>query len=184
MHSGVQSSSVSGELQSIRVIWWTFNSWVCPSGRSFADKAGGTGDISDNTNAPALSCCKFDQDDLMISSVSELYLMAVICLFWARDYFYVACWFWLLCNISKKLSTFAIQCNIFSSASLFCSMLLSELVVFNTGSSPASNLLLARANCPTTRLLRKVLLVVLTAFTRSHHAQGRTWPALQHHEVW
>ena len=50
-------------------------------GRSFADKAGGKGDLSDSLNAAAPSCWESDQDALMISSVSEMYPTAVICLF-------------------------------------------------------------------------------------------------------
>jgi hypothetical protein len=68
-------------------IWWTCNIWVRPPGRSFADKAGGKGDLSDYLNAATPWCWKSDQNALTISSVSEMYSMAVICLIWARDSF-------------------------------------------------------------------------------------------------
>jgi len=136
--SGALSSSPSAGCRSICLIRRTFNIWGCPPKRSFADKAGGWGDLSDNLNAAAQSCWKFVQDALTISSVSEMYLTAVIYLFWARDSFLVAQRFWLPCHISKKLWTLAILCNFLSSASFFSSMLFSALVVSNTGSSPTN----------------------------------------------
>jgi len=92
------SEMLSGALSSSLLTGWclilrtqrTFKIWVCPPGRSFANKAGGKGDLSDNLNAAAPSCCKSDQDALTISSVSEMYPTAVICLFWARNSFCVA----------------------------------------------------------------------------------------------
>jgi len=83
MLSSELSSSLLAGWWSICLIWRTFNTWVRPSGRYFADKAGGTGDFSDNLNSAAPSCSKFHQNALMISSVSEMYPPAVICLFWA-----------------------------------------------------------------------------------------------------
>jgi len=81
MLSGELSSSLSAGWWSIHLIQQTFNTGVRPPGRSFADQAGGTGDFSDNLNAAAQSCRKCDQDALRISSVSEMYPTAVICLF-------------------------------------------------------------------------------------------------------
>jgi len=160
MLSGELSSSLSPGWRSIVLIRRTFNICVRPPGWSFADKAGGTGDSSDNLNAAAPYCWKFDQDALTISSVSEIHLTADICLFQARDSFCVARRFWLPCHISKKSWTLAIRCNFFSSAALFMSMSLSVLFESNTGSSPPSNLLLDRANCLTTTFSQRVSPVV------------------------
>jgi len=111
-------SSVSGMLWGALSLWlstgwWlilrirrTFKIWVCPPGRSFADKGGGKGELSDNLNAAAQSCWKRDQDALTICSMSETYPTAVICLIWPQDSFSLARRFWLPCHISKKLWTF------------------------------------------------------------------------------
>ena len=72
MLSGELSSSLLAGWRSIRLIRQTFYSWVRPPGRSFAVKAGGTGDFSEILNAAAPSWWKFDQDALTISSVSEM----------------------------------------------------------------------------------------------------------------
>jgi hypothetical protein len=48
---------------------------------SFPDKAGGKGDLSDNLNAAAPLCQNSDLEALTISSMSEMYPTAVICLF-------------------------------------------------------------------------------------------------------
>jgi len=72
MLSGELSSSLSAGWQSIHLIRRIFNTGVRPPGRSFPDKAGGTGDYSDNLNAAAPSWWKFDQDAVTISSVSEM----------------------------------------------------------------------------------------------------------------
>jgi len=89
-----------------------------------------------------------------------MYPSSVIYSFWALYSFCLACWFWLRCHIFKMSWTVAIRCNIFSSASLFISMSLSELVLSMTGSSPGSNPWLASANCLTTTVSRRVSLVV------------------------
>jgi len=65
----------------IRLHRRTFNICVRPPGRSFAAKAGGKGDLSDNSNAAAPSGRMSDQDILTISSVSKMYSTADICLF-------------------------------------------------------------------------------------------------------
>jgi len=160
MLSGAQSSSPSTGWWLILRIRRTFMIWVLPPGRAFADKAGGKGDLSDNLNAAAPSCWKSDQDALTISSVSEIYPMAVICLFWARDSFWVARRFWLPCHISKKSWTLAILCNFLSSASFFISESFSVFMVSNSGSVPAKIPVLARANCLTTTFSRSVSRVV------------------------
>jgi len=62
------SEMLSGALSlSLSTGWWlilqirrTFTSWVRPPGRSFADKGGGKGVLSDNLNAAAPSCWKSD----------------------------------------------------------------------------------------------------------------------------
>jgi len=81
MHSGSLSSSLAAGWRWILRVWRTFNTWVCPAGRSFADKDGSIDDLSDNLNATAISCWKSDQDTLTISSVSEMYSTAVIVCF-------------------------------------------------------------------------------------------------------
>ena len=116
--------------------------------------------FSGNLNAAAPSWWTSDQDALTIFSVSEMYPTAVICLFWARDSFCVAHRLLLPCHISKKSGTFAIWCNFFCSSSLFISISSSALVEYNTGLSPASNLLLAQAKCVTTTFSRTVSPVV------------------------
>jgi hypothetical protein len=79
MLSGELSSLLSARKISIHLIQRTFNTSVRLPGRSFADKAGGTGEFPNNLNGTAPSCSKFDQDTMTISSVSEMYPMAVIC---------------------------------------------------------------------------------------------------------
>jgi len=160
MLSGEQASSLLAGWQSIRLIGRTSNTWVLPPWRSFAHRAGGTGDFSDNENAAAPSCWQCDQDALTISSVSEMYPLDVICVLWARHSFCVARRFWLPCHISKKSWTLATRCYFFCSASLFISMSLSVLVGSNPGSSPASNQLFAQTNCLTTTFSQRVSRVV------------------------
>jgi hypothetical protein len=72
MLSGKLSSSLSVGWRSIHLIWWILTTWVRTPGRSFADKAGGTGEFSDNLNAATPSWWKFDQDASQIASVSEM----------------------------------------------------------------------------------------------------------------
>jgi len=79
--SGALSSSLWTGWRLILRIRRTFKIWVRPPGRSFADKGGGKGDLSDTLNAAAPSWWNSDQDALRISSVSEMYPTAVICLF-------------------------------------------------------------------------------------------------------
>jgi len=163
---GALSSSHSTGWWLILRIWRTFKIWVRPPGRFFADKAGGKGDLSDNLNAAAPSCWKSDQDALMHSSVSEMYPTAVICLFWARDSFWVAHRFWLPCHISKKLWTLAILCNFLSSASFFISESFSVCGLSNSRSVPAKIPLLPQAICLTTTFLRRVSPVVFDCLHR------------------
>jgi len=70
MLSCVLSLSLSTGWRLIIQIRQTFSIWVHPPGRSFASKAGGKGNLSDNLNAAAPSCWKSDQDVLTISSMS------------------------------------------------------------------------------------------------------------------
>jgi len=157
MHSGALSLSHSAGWQPIRLIQWTFTTLVHSPGRYFGDNTGARSDVSDNENAVAPSCWYCDKNGFMISSVSVMYGMAVICLFWAQDSFCVEFRFWLPCHISKMSLTLAVLCNYFSSISLFISKSLSIFVVFNAGSSSANNRLLARANSFSTTVLRSVL---------------------------
>jgi len=133
MFSGVLSSSLSTSWLFILLIWRTLNIWVRPPGRSFADKAGGKGDPSHNLNAATPSCWKNDLDALMISSISEMYPMAAICLFWTQDSFRVARKYWLHRHIWKRLWILAILCNFHSSVSFFFSKSFSVFVVSNAG---------------------------------------------------
>ena len=161
MLSGALNSSLSTGWLSIRLIQKTFNIWVWPPGRSFADKAGGKGDLSDNVNAAAPSYWKFDQNALMISSASEMYPMAVNCLIWAQNSFCVARRFWQPCHISKRSCTLAILCNFHSSASFFNLKSVSISVLSNAVQLPANILQLAPANCLTMTFSWSVLPVVL-----------------------
>ena len=108
---GALSSSLSGGWQSILLIRRIYYTCVRHPGMSFADKDRGNGDLSDNSKAATPSSWEFDQDALIISSVSEMYPMTVIYLCWARDSFCVAHRIWLLCLISEKSWTMAILCN-------------------------------------------------------------------------
>jgi len=161
MLSGALSSSLPTGWQLIVRIRRIFNTWVHPPWRSFADKAGGKGDLSDNLNAAAPSCWKSDHNAFTISSVSEMYPTAVICMFWAWDSIWVARRFWLPCHISKMSWTLASLCNFLYSASFFISKSLSVFLVSKSGSAPAKIPLLARANCLTPTFLRRVLPVVI-----------------------
>ena len=160
MLSGALSSSLSNGWQLIYQFRQTFNTLVCPPGRFFVDIAGGKGDLSDNLNAAAPSCCKFDEDALMISLVSEMYSTAVICLFEARDFFCVAHRFWLPCHISKKSWTLAILCHFLSSTSFFNSKSFSVSAVSNAAQLSTNILLWAWSNCLTTTFSLSVSPVV------------------------
>jgi len=161
MVSGARSSLPSPGWLLIHRIRQTFNIWVHSPGRSFADKAGGKGDLSDNLNAAAASCLQSDQDALTISSMSKMYLTAVICMLWVWDSFCVARSVWLPCHISKMSWTLAILCNVLSCNSFFISKSFCVFIVSNAGSSPALILWLAWANCLTTTVLQRVWPVVL-----------------------
>jgi len=128
--------------------------FVCCQGRSFSDKAGGKGDLSNILNAATAFCWKTDQDALMISSVSEMYPTAVMCLSGARLSFCVVCRFWLPSHISKQSWTLA--WNLFFSVSLFIPKSFSVFIVSNAGSSPANMPLLAQASCLTTTVSQRV----------------------------
>jgi len=78
-------SYLSARKRSIFLIHHAFNIWVSLTKRSFADKAGGRGDLSYNLNAAAPSCWMFDQDALTFSSVFVMYHTAVICLISVHD---------------------------------------------------------------------------------------------------
>ena len=99
--SGVLSSSLSAGWHSILLIRRMFDTWVHLPGRSFADNAGGKGDHCNTLYVAIRTCGHFIQDALMISSVSEMYALGVICMFWVQDSFLVACRFWLPCHTSK-----------------------------------------------------------------------------------
>lgn len=99
---------------------------------------------------------KFGKDVLTITSVSEIYPTAVICLFWALDSFWVARMFWLPYHNSNKLRTLATPCNCLSSASLVSSVSFSASVGSNTGLSPAIIPWLDCAYFLTSTLLRSV----------------------------
>jgi len=161
MLSGALSSSLSAGWWLILVIRRTFNTWVRPPGRSFPDKAGGKGDLSDNWNTAAPSCWKSDQDALMSSTVSEMYPTAVICLFWAQHSFCIARRFWLCCHSSKKSWTSAILCHCLTSVSFFNSKSFSVSAVSNAAKSPVNHPLLAQAKCLTATFSQSIAPVVL-----------------------
>ena len=156
MLSGELSTAPWSGWRSICLNWWTFNTWGRPPGMFFADKAGCKGDFSDNSNEAAPYWWKFDQDGLTICLVSEIYVMAVISLFWVRDSICVAHRIWLPYHISKNSLTLAVRCNFVCSAFLFLSMLFSVLVLSNAGLLLARNPLLARVNILTTAFLQRV----------------------------
>jgi len=87
MLSGELSRPLSTGWWSIIFFWQTFNTWVRPWRRSFAHSVGGNGNVADYWNLAAQSCWTFHQDAGIIASLSEMYRMAVICLFWVRDSF-------------------------------------------------------------------------------------------------
>ena len=102
MLSGALSMSVSiGQWLNLR-IHRTFKIWVRTLGRSFADNAGGKGNLSDNLNAAAPSCWKSDQGASTISSVSKMYPTAAIRLISARDPICISRRFRLPCHISTS----------------------------------------------------------------------------------
>jgi len=107
------------------ILLFGFNKWVRPPERSFADNAVGKGHLPYNLNTAAAICGNLAQDNWTISSVSEMYPIAVICLVWEWGSVCIACRFWLHCYISNKLWTLAIVCNFRSSASLSIATLFS-----------------------------------------------------------
>ena len=115
---------------------------------SFADNAGGKGDLSDHLKAATPSCWKSVQVAMTISGVFEMYPAAVICVYCMQVFFCVARRFWLPCHIPKKLWTLAILFNFHSSASFFVSEWISVFVVSTAGSLCAKIMLLTSANCP------------------------------------
>ena len=160
MLSGTISSLLSAGWQLILLIRQTFNTGVCPPGRSFAHKAGGKDDLSDNVNAATPSCWKLDQDAPMISSLFQIYSTAVICAFWAWDSFFVACRLWLPCLIFKTLWTLATPCNYLFSSSFVNSKSFSVSMVSNAAQSPTNIPSLPGANCLNLTFARRVLPVV------------------------
>jgi len=160
MLSSVLTSSVSTGWWWILLIRRTVIIWVRPPGRPFADKAGGKGDLSDNVKAATPSCWKSNLDALMISSVSEMHPMAVLCFLWVWDSSCIATRFWPPCHISKMSWTLAILVNCLASASLFISKSFAVFSVFNTGSSPPNIPLLARSTCLTRTLSHRASPVV------------------------
>jgi len=161
MLSGALSWSLSTGWLLILRIWRTFNIWVGLSGQSYIDNGGGAKqDLSNDLNAAAPSCWKSDQDAFTITSMSEMHPTLVICLFWARCSFWVAPRFWLPCNISKMSWTLAILGHVLSSASFFISESFSLFVASSNGSVPATITLLARANCLTRTVPRRVSALV------------------------
>jgi len=157
MISGALSSWCSAGWWSILLIMWTKSTWVCLAGMCFADNAGSRGNLSYNLDVPAPLYSMFDQDAFTIPSVSEMYPLVVIGLFWAQDYFLVAWTFWLPCHISKSSCTLAILCNCCLSAPQFNSNSCTLLVKSNAGSLPDTIALLAWAKYLTTAFLRNGL---------------------------
>jgi len=182
--SAIQSSSLLAEWQSILLIQQTFNTRVSPAGRSFADNVIGRSEFSDDVNTAAPSFWMFHLDASTFSSAFEIYPTAVIWMFWAQDYFCVACRFWLCWFISTKSCILAVLCNYFLSASLVISMLLPVFIMPNARSSPANNILLTWPNCLTTTFWWKVLPVTFDCLQLITFRRMENWPPLPHHLVW
>jgi len=160
MLSCALSSSRSTGWRSIHWIRRMITIWLLSTRMFLTDEAGSKGDLSGNFNAAALSCWKFDQEGLRISSESDIYATAVNCSFWARDSFCVAHRFWLPCHISKKLWTFTILYNFLSCSCLFISNSVSVFMLSNAGSLSANILSVAGSSCYTTTFSWIVLPVV------------------------
>ena len=175
MLSGVVSSSVWTGRWLICLIRRTFDIRVRSPGRSFADNCGGKGDLSDNLNAAAPSCWKSDQDALTISFVSEMYPTAVICMFWAGDYFWLSCKFWLPCHIYQKSWTLAILCNCHSSVCFIIAEWRCVFLILDAGSSPARIPSVAWAHSIGMTVLWMVLPV---GFQCLHPRTSRAWEKL------
>jgi len=158
--SGALSSSLTTGWRLILRIQRTFNIWVRPPGRSFADKAGRKGDLSPNLNGATPSCCKGGRDAFTISSGSKMHSTVVNCMFRAWHSFWVACRFWLPWHISKTSWTLVILCKLLSFASFFISESFAVFGVSNSASAPAKLQLLAGANWVLTTILRTVSPVV------------------------
>jgi len=171
--------------------WWpihliqrTFNTCDRFPEWSFTDIAGGTAVLSDNLNAAAPPCWKFDQNALTISSVSETYPTVVICLIWAQDSFCVTRRFgcpatspkcrgpWPFCAISfaLPLSSFPSHYQYLSYPMQSHRWILTHYCFKQTALQ---------------QLFRKGFrLWVLTASSRLHLAHGKNWPPLRQHVVW
>jgi len=161
MLSGALSLSHSTGCPSILLLRQIFNIGDRLPRRSFADKAGGNGDLSDILNAAAPSCWNFDQDALTISSISQMYATAVTSLFWVPDSFCVACRFGFCATSPKSRGPWPLCAIFLSSDSFFISKVFSVCFVSNTGWSPANNPLLSRAHCLTMTSSPRVSPVVL-----------------------
>ena len=161
MFSGALSSSRSTGSWWILWIGRTFNIWVYPPGRSFADNAGGKGDFSDNVNAGAPWYWNSDLEAFTISSMSKMYPMAVLYMFWTQDSFWKKSRFWLPCHIFRRSWTLALPWHWLSSASFFISESFSVFVVSNSGSSRAKIPLLVWAIYLTMMFSQRVLVVVI-----------------------
>jgi len=162
----------------------TLNNWVRPPWRSLAGKGGDKGDLSDSLNAVAPSGWKSDHDALTISSVSEMYPIVVICMFWVQDPFWVAHRFWLPCHRSRRLWKLSILCNFHSSATFLISESFSLFIVSNSFSAPTKIQSLARANCLSKISLRRVAVGFSTASSRWHLGHMENWPPLRNHVEW
>ena len=180
MISGELSWSRSARWQSIHYVLRTFHSWVRPPGRFFADKAGGKGDLSVNWTTAASSGYNFDQDALMIPSVSEMYPMAILRLFWELDSFLVASRFRGHCHSSKNAWTLAILCNFHSSTSPFMSKSFSVLGASNARSLPSNITFLIEANFLLWHVCIGSCLGFLTASSQPRLGQRKPWNPLWH----
>jgi len=96
----------------------------------------------------------------MISSISEMYYMAAICLCWAQDSCCVAHRVWLPGHNSTMLCTMAILCTLLSSTILVIPKSFSVFLLFNTGLAAANIPLLPHRNCHSGTILLHVSPVV------------------------
>ena len=101
MLSCILSTSASADWWSIPHIWQTFHTGDHHPWRFHPGNNGCEGNLLNNLNTAEPSYIQHVQDGLMISSVSERYPMAVICLFCTWDFFCIALRLWLPRHISK-----------------------------------------------------------------------------------
>ena len=181
MPAGALSSSLSTWWRLILRILRTFKIWVRPPGRFICRQRWWQVWSFWQFKYSRTIMLKEWPGYLTISSVSEMYPMAVIWLFWARDSFCVARRFWLHCLISKKSWTLAIRFKFLSATGFFISELFPVFIESNSGSVPAKIPLLALANSFTTTSSRRVSPVVFDCLHPKTSSPREKRHPLRHH---